>query len=227
MLDYSSLNMTSTNPGLIAIIYALTLTFILGSGMSLLYVRTFKGLSFSRNFVHSLVLAPVVVSIVMQAIGNNLAVGIGMAGTISMMRFRSNIKDTRDMFFLFAAMGIGVACGVQAYLTAVVGAVGFSLVILILHYSPMAQVSRYDGLLKLNLDNDKKVQNQMHDLVNKHCQEATLISIRELAQGDRLDYAFQIKLKSNSRHDIFVRELKEIENVKGLTLMLQTASTEV
>src|SRR6476469_10442732 len=98
MLDINALATTTANPTLISICYALALSFILGTVIAVVYVKTFQGLSYSRNFIHCLVLCPVVTAIAMQAVGDNLARGIGMVGAISLLRFRSSLKDPRDMF---------------------------------------------------------------------------------------------------------------------------------
>jgi len=174
-----------------------------------------------------LVLAPTIIAILMLAIGNNLAIGIGMFGAVSMIRFRSNIKDPRDMFFLFSAVALGVACGVHSYSIAVVGYCAFALSVTVLHFSPLSESTSNRGLLRFNLSNLTEIQSSIDHILKSYCISATLISIRELSQGDRLDYAYQITLKANKEYDQLVKEIKSLESARGVNLMLQSSVVEV
>src|SRR6185436_19295792 len=91
------------------------------------YTWTFRGLSYSRGFVVSLALTGLVSTLLMLAIGNNVARGLGLLGTLALVRFRATLKDTRDMVFVFSTLVIGIAVGAQSFVVAGVGAVSFCL----------------------------------------------------------------------------------------------------
>jgi uncharacterized membrane protein YhiD involved in acid resistance len=227
MLDFSLINSSMTNPTLVSVIYAFLLSFVLGTAIAVIYVKSFQGLSYSRNFLHALVLCPIVISIAMQAIGDNVARGIGMIGALSLMRFRTNIKDPRDMFFVFASMTVGLACGVHAYGISLIGVMCFALAVYVLSKTPFAYGPHYDGLLRLNLSRGGEEQRQLESALSESCKHFALISIREVGQGERLDYSYQVKMKVANGHDRLLTELSKIENARGVNLMMQESIIEV
>ena len=227
MLDFSVLNSSVTNPTTLSILYAFLLSFILGTVMAVAYIRTFKGLSYSINFVHALVLFPIIIAIAMQAIGDNVARGIGMMGAMSLLRFRSNIKDTRDMFFIFAALTIGLACGVHSYGIAMAGTACLILTIGILENSPFSSGPQFDGLLRLNLSKNSEDQRKVEELIAQNSRHFALLTIKEVTQGERLEFAYQIRLKPNVHSSQVIDSIGKVESVRGLQFMNQESVVEV
>ncbi|MES2963625.1 MAG: DUF4956 domain-containing protein [Bdellovibrionota bacterium] len=227
MLDFSLINSSMTNPTLLSVVYAFMLSFILGTVIAVIYIKSFQGLSYSRNFIHSIVLCPIIIAIAMQAIGDNVARGIGMIGALSLLRFRTNIKDPRDMFFVFASMTVGLSAGVHAYGIAVVGVFCFAMAVWVLSKTPFAYGPQYDGLLRLNLTREGEPQRKLEAALGESCKHFALISIREVGQGDRLDYSYQVKLKPGRSTDALVNEIGRIEAARGVNLMMQESVIEV
>ncbi|MDZ7333443.1 MAG: DUF4956 domain-containing protein, partial [candidate division KSB1 bacterium] len=83
------------------------MAFLLSSLIAITYERTFQGLSYSRGLVQSMVLGSLVSCLLMIAIGDNIARGIGIVGSLAIIRFRTNLRDPRDLVFLFASLGVG------------------------------------------------------------------------------------------------------------------------
>lgn len=227
MLDFQVLQTSTENAGIWAVIYGICLSFLLGVGIALIYNYTFRGLSYSKNFLHALVLCPIVSTIAMQAIGDNLARGLGMMGAISLLRFRSNLKDPRDMFFLFGAMAVGVACGVHSYAIACVGCMGFIASVLVLDRVEFVTPAQFDGLLRFNFEPSKDSREQLETTLNKHCKMFSLVTLREMAQGNRFDYAYQFKLHTKSSFDHLIEDVRTIPTVKGAQLLMQESTIEV
>ncbi|MBN1350113.1 DUF4956 domain-containing protein [candidate division KSB1 bacterium] len=98
-----------------------------------------------------MILGSIVSCLLMIAIGDNIARGIGIVGSLAIIRFRTNLRDPRDLVFLFASLGVGVAAGVQSYVTAIIGAVIFCLVVVVLYISPFGTRRKYDGLVRFQL----------------------------------------------------------------------------
>jgi hypothetical protein len=97
------------------------IAFLLAHLVAIVYSRCHRGISYSSTFVQSLVLGGVVTCMLMMAVGNNLVWGIGIVGTLAIIRFRTNLRDPRDMVFIFAALASGIAAGVGAYTVGFVG----------------------------------------------------------------------------------------------------------
>ncbi len=227
MLDYTALSTSIANPSGWAVIYAFLLSFVLGTAIAVLYVKTFQGLSYSRNFLHCLVLCPILTAIAMQAIGDNVARGIGMIGTISILRFRTNIKDPRDMFFIFASLAVGLASGVHAYGVGVLGMICFAIAVVVLSRTPFVQGPQYDALLRFNLNVAQSDQAAVEKTLAEFCENFSLISLREMGQGDLLDFAYHIKLRKGRGKDDLIRTLRALPGSKSVNLMMQEAIVEL
>lgn len=227
MLDVSSLFTTVKNPTIISITYSICLSFVLSSLVAMTYQRTFQGLSYSRNYIQAIILASIVATVAMQAIGDNLARGLGMMGALAIVRFRSSLKDPKDMIFVFMALAVGIACGVYSFSIATIGTLGFSVFAMIIGKLPFSKETHFDGLLRFNLENNETDKNQLESLLSHSCQNFALITLREVGQGSRLDYAYQVKLRRSETYDKFVNKLKELKTIKGVNLLLQESTVEI
>jgi uncharacterized membrane protein YhiD involved in acid resistance len=93
----------------------------LGIVIYLSYYLTHRGTIYSKKFNVSLVVLTVLTGTVMTVIGNNLALSLGMVGALSIVRFRTAIKDSRDTVYIFWAIIVGICCGVGDFLVATIG----------------------------------------------------------------------------------------------------------
>lgn len=227
MLDFTALSVSMAHPTLLSVFYAFLLSFVLGTVIALLYVKTFQGLSYSRNFLHCLVLCPILTAIAMQAIGDNVARGIGMIGAISILRFRTNIKDPRDMFFIFASLAIGLAAGVHAYAIGTIGALCFVFAVLVLSKTPFSHGPQFDALLRLHLTRENSNARELEKVLEDKCKNFAMISVREIGQGDILDYAYQLKFKTGVNHHSMITAIQSISGARGVNLMMQESIIEV
>ena len=209
------------------VLCAQIMSFVLCSVIATIYRWTFQGLSYSRSFVHTQVLGGMIVSMLIMAIGNNLARGLGILGTLAIVRFRTPIRDSRDMMFLFASLGIGIACGAQTYLVAIIGTFCICVVVMLLHWSPFASRRAYDGLLRFTLPMNSESEDLAKRVMQDTCTSFSLIAMREAAQGDVLEYAYQIRLIDPSYQSEVVDRLHEIGDVSGANLLLQRTTVEL
>ena len=104
---------------------------ILGAVIYLSYYITHRGTIYSKKFNASLVVLTVLTGTVMTVIGNNVALSLGMVGALSIVRFRTAIKDVRDTVYIFWAIIVGICCGVSDFLVSSVGSVVTFLVLFI------------------------------------------------------------------------------------------------
>lgn len=227
MPDILTLKTASAHPTLTAAIYTVMMSFLLSVLVAMTYEKTFRGLSYSRSFVQSLVLSSIVSATVMQAIGDSLASGLGMMGALAIIRFRTGLKDPRDIIFMFAALAAGISCGVGAHNIGIVGIVGFCTAAFVLYLSPFGQTSCFDGMLRFNMENDAEDKGELADILKKNCQKFALITLRDAAQGKRLDYAYHIKMKRGKDKAELVEDLNRIKNIRGVTLLLQETTVEL
>jgi hypothetical protein len=139
MLNSLSVQAATESAGLLTLIYVITAAFVLSCLVAYVYQLTFRGLSYSRNYVQSIILISIISAIIIQSVGDSLARGLGIMAAMAIIRFRTNFKDPRDTLFLFAGLAVGISTGAYAFTVAIVGTVGFCIAALLLHFPPLVQ----------------------------------------------------------------------------------------
>ena len=105
---------------------------VLGFLIFVSYYITHRGTIYSKKFNASLVVLTVLTGTVMTVIGNNIALSLGMVGALSIVRFRTAIKDSRDTVYIFWTVIVGICCGVGDYMVALIGSAVTFIVLFIL-----------------------------------------------------------------------------------------------
>lgn len=213
--------------GLEQILLSLLLAFILCSVYATVYRWTFQGLSYSRAFVHTMVLGGMIVSMLIMAIGNNLARGLGILGTLAIIRFRTPVRDPRDMIFLFACLGVGIACGAGTYSVAIVGTIVICVAVVILHLSPFASRREYEGLLRFMTPVGGHGEDDVRAVMQECCAAFHLIAMREAVQGELTEFSYQVRLIDPSYQAELVEGLHAIEGVRDTSLLMQRTTVEL
>lgn len=227
MLDLMAVQSSTAHPTLVTMVYTLLLAFVLSSLIGWTYEKTFKGLSYSRNFVQALVLSTVVSATVMQAIGDNVGRGLGMLGALSIVRFRTSFKDPRDIMFLFAALGAGIGCGVFAWGVAAGGTLAFCIVAFILSGTGLGTRHFYDGMLRFAIPNESEARLAVEKVMKANIRTFVLITMREVDGGERMDVAYQVRLSRKHPAAEVLSALSSIEGVSDVNFMMQDAVTEM
>ncbi len=227
MLDILTLQSSVAHPTLVSMVYTLLLAFVLSSAIGWTYEKTFKGLSYSRNFVQALVLSTIVSATVMQAIGDNVGRGLGMLGALSIVRFRTSFKDPRDIMFLFAALGAGIGCGVFAWGVAAGGTLAFCIVAFLLSSTGLGTRHFYDGMLRFAMPNESTARLAVEEILKKNIKTFVLITMREVDGGSRLDVAYQVRLSGKHPAAEVLSLLSKVEGISDVNFMMQDAVTEM
>ncbi|MCW5981107.1 MAG: DUF4956 domain-containing protein [Bryobacteraceae bacterium] len=206
---------------------SILMAFALAHLVAAAYSWTHRGLSYSRSFVHTLVMGGVVAAMLMLAIGNNLVWGIGIVGTLAIIRFRTNLRDPRDMVFIFAALAAGIAAGVRAYAVGLIGTVIFCGVSVYLNSVPFGARNQFDGLLRFTLPGASDATQRIHRILQTHCSAFVLASLQQVALGDETEHAYQVRFRRDeSRHEL-VRDLEEVRELTNLSLLMQETQVDV
>lgn len=208
-------------PAMISILLA----FALSQSVSAVYVWTFRGLSYSRGFVQTLALVSIIVCSLMLAIGNNLAAGIGVAGGLSIVRFRTSLRDPRDIVFVFASLAAGIATGLQAHSAAIVGTLAFLVAALLLHLTSFGARQAYDGLVRFYAASGQ--EEAIARILRLHTQRFVLVTLRAAAQGTVMEHAYQIAIPDLAARAKLVKELQNLEGVQDVSLLLQEPTLEL
>ena len=205
---------------------SLLLAFGLAQLVSAVYVWTFRGMSYSQGLVHAIVIGSVIACMLMLAVGNSIAAGIGIAGGLSIIRFRTALRDPRDMMFVFAALAAGIASGLGGHRVAVLGTLLFCLTVATLMVSEFGSQRRFDGLLRFQLPTTADELAVM-TLLRKHTRFVAMVTLREVAQGNAMEHAYQIRLGSPKERSLLVQELEKLPGIQDVSLLLQEPTVEI
>lgn len=206
---------------------ALLTAFVLSHLIAVVYVWTHQGMSFSQSFVQTLVMSSVVTTTMMLAIGNNVVWGIGVVGALTLVRFRTNLRDPRDIVFVFASLVDGVAAGTRAYSLAAGGTVAFCLVALYLAKAPFSVKRSFDGLLRFTAPWEGPAEIAVADCLKRHCRLTILATVREVSQGEGCERVYHVRFRKDESRQDLMRELSQIAGITGLALMLEDSRMEV
>ena len=147
---------------------------------------------YSKNFNISLAAISIITAAIILAMQSNLVISLGMVGALSIVRFRTAIKDPMDLVFMFWSISIGIICGAGLYEVALVTSVAVTVFILVLDMIP---VSKAPMMLVIN-SSQMDGEQQILDIVGKYSKSYKVKS-RNLSKG-RLDLVIELKVKEES-----------------------------
>lgn len=178
MFDIQSLQSNSENPTFMSIFLSVVVSVVLSSLLLLIYDLTTKPIERSNHYMQSLVLISIVATMVMQAVGDSLARGLGMLGALAIIRFRTTLRDPRHMTFMFCSLAIGISCGVSGFTIAITGVLAFSTMALVLRFTPFGALDSLTGQLKINLLESDNNLNELESLIGKYVKGYELVQYR-------------------------------------------------
>ena len=205
---------------------SILLAFALAQAVASVYMRTFRGLSYSRTLVQGMALASIVTCMLMLAIGNSIAAGIGIAGGLSIIRFRTTMRDPRDMVFVFTALAAGIATGLQAYAAAIAGTAVFLVAALALDATAFGARRHFDGLIRFSAPQDGDILT-ISTVLREHCDSFVLVTLREAAQGSRVEHAYQISIPDPDARSKLVRGIQSLDDIQDVTLLMQEPTLDL
>src|ERR1041384_5393744 len=129
---------------LTTLMLGLLLALLCGQTLAWVYMLTHSGLSYSRSFVNSLVVMPILVALVMQVLNNNLVTAFGLMAVFAIFRFRNILRETLATTSVLSVIVMGMACGTQKFTTALIGCAVVVTVLLALWYTAFGSRHRYD-----------------------------------------------------------------------------------
>ena len=170
------------------ILLNIVLAAVLGFFIFLSYAISHRGTIYSRKFNASLVILAVLTGTVMTVIGNNIALSLGMVGALSIVRFRTAIKDSRDTIYIFWAIVVGICCGSGDYLVAAAGsAVVF---ILLLVFGRLRTDNRVLLILRTARVNASKVESLIFQYYNRKA----ILRVKNTTD-DSVEYIYELNGK--------------------------------
>ncbi|MFL2483851.1 MAG: DUF4956 domain-containing protein [Verrucomicrobiales bacterium] len=209
------------------VLFSLSVSFVLGLILATVYRWTHQSFSYARSFLHTMVLATIVITIMIMAIGNNMARGLGIMGAMAFVRFRTPIRDPRDIIFLFASLSIGIASGAQVFGVAIIGTLYFCFTALFLSWSPFASRREFEGLLRFMMPPDSPSHENLQAIFTRYTSSTEMVAMREAIQGEVQEYSYQIRLKDPSYKTDLVDSLSKLDDISEVSLVMQRTTVEI
>ena len=184
---FTSMDITTGKIAATLIVTALLALYIFA-----IYRLVTRKVFYSKNFNISLAVMSLITSAIILAMQSNLVISLGMVGALSIVRFRTAIKDPMDLAFLFWSISIGIICGAGLYEIALVTSVGVTVFILVLDMLPVGKAPMMLVVNSSEMNGEKAVP----DVVGKYARYYKVKS-RNLSKG-RLDLVIELKVKEES-----------------------------
>lgn len=209
-LFLKSVNTFGTSLSTSDIIISLLLSFATGLFIFYIYKKTYSGVLYSKNFNVALIIATMVASLVIMAIGGNLALSLGMVGALSIIRFRTPIKDPKDIVYLFWAVAAGIVNGVHFYKLSVISSAMIGTVLFIFS-KKMVTSNSYVVILK-HSDVD---QSKIISAFKKYCSK---FETRNSVIDD--SNVYEKTIETHIKEENVDRLLVELKEIKGVSKVM-------
>lgn len=215
---YTYLSSSSNSVTVFGALQIMIVALILSMVIFLTYKLTFSGVMYNRKFNVSLVMLTLVTTMVMIVIGSDIALSLGMVGALSIVRFRTAIKDPRDTTYIFWSIGVGLSVGTGNYMVAAIGSLFLLCVLSIFSFSGFGKEDRYILIVRGNRSNEEDIMKCVFNLFKGSQMRS------KNSTGNNLEIIYQIKIKNNEDKNI-VSELYSIEGVSAVNIVAQNGET--
>ena len=178
-----------------------------------------------RTFAQTLAVAGMVSAIVVMSIGDNIARGLGLVGALTVIRFRSNLDDPRDLIFAFASLAAGVAVGAHAFATAILGTGMFLLAMALVSLPWFAKSEGFNAILSLRTAGREGDAERISKVLRGSCDDFMLVRVRQAGMGLQ-EHAYQIRLKQLAQQNELMQEIDQIDGIENAQLVAYGAGVD-
>lgn len=192
------------------IVIMLCITILIGIYVFFVYRASCKKAFYSKGFAISLVVISLITSLIILAIQSSIVISLGMVGALSIVRFRTAIKDPMDLAFLFWSISIGIICGAGLYELAIIGSLVITIAILILQKVPAVSPT----MLLIVHGNNCEVEKTLDETISKYSKYSRVKSRNITANG--IDMIIELKPSSNSD---LIKAVIEIDGIDNASLV--------
>lgn len=209
------------------ILINIILSFFLGLFISYIYKITHKGMSYSQSFMITNIFIAMIVCMVIMIIGNSIARAFALVGALSIIRFRTVVKDTKDIAYIFWSLASGMAAGTGSYYIAIIVTTIISVVAIILFKTNYGSIYKSEFLLQFRYDKDEKISTPIYnDVFKELCKSTTLLNSEISGDNKTLKLTFDIYLKENSDIDDFTLKISKLEGISEVSIVASKSDVD-
>ncbi|WP_315079188.1 DUF4956 domain-containing protein [uncultured Clostridium sp.] len=191
---------------------ALALAFVIGLFIMQVYKKTFKGVMYSESFAISLLALSLITTLIILAVTSNVVLSLGMVGALSIVRFRSAIKEPIDIAFLFWSISVGIVIGAGLIPLAILGSI-FIGIVMILFVNKKTSNNPY--ILVINCEDDDS-ENTALRVLSKNVDKYNVKS-KTISPVNGIEMTVEIGLKKKSTD--FVNSISKLEGISNVVLV--------
>lgn len=201
------------------VVLTITLSFVLSLAIAWVYKTTYKGVSYTQSYVHTLIMMSMVVGVIMLIIGSNIARAFSLVGALSIIRFRNAVKDTRDVGYIFFAMAVGMACGTRFYLLAVLTTLIIGFLLWAMSSMNLFAKDVKEQILKVRLPADMRYDSLFDKTFYRYLSRFTLITAELVQAGTLTELVYGIEMKKGADAQEFMNELRKLNDNNKVALI--------
>lgn len=195
---------------------------VMGLLISFTYMFTSDKEDYNNSLCYTLVLVPVVASVVIMLIGNSIASALSISGAFALVRFRSESGSPKNIAYIFATVGIGLACGIGYYVCAVIFTLFLCIVMIILTKLNFGGNSTMKRRLKILVPENLDFEGAFEDLIKKYTLSNKLIKVTTLDLGSIYELDYKIVMKNTTSTKEFIDELRCRNGNLSVSLLLES-----
>jgi len=201
------------------VVFSIILSFLLTLIIGQVYRVTYKGVSYTQSYVHTLIMMSMIVAVIMLVIGSNIARAFSLVGALSIIRFRNAVKDTRDVGYIFFAMAIGMACGTRFYLLAIVATLIISFILWGMTTLNMFAKDVREQILKIRVPGDMRYESLFDNVFSRYLARFNLIAVETVQAGLLTELVYGIELRNPNQAQAFLQELSRLNDNNKVALI--------
>ena len=210
IISSSAINLSSgSSIAIVDIFIALVASLICAGIISYTYKYSYQGVLYQKSFNLSLILISLITTAVIMVISGNLVLSLGMVGALSIIRFRSAVKDPIDIVFMFWAVSIGIANGVAAFKVSFVTSIIIFIVIILIKKLPLSS-KPFILIIKTNLGNEKI----LNKIISAETKQYFLKS--KNINRNQQELIFEIRINDDLQ---ITKKISQINGVKDVNLI--------
>tara|TARA_B100000073_G_C23678663_1_gene551647 strand:+ start:319 stop:1011 length:693 start_codon:yes stop_codon:yes gene_type:complete len=201
------------------IIFNLILSFFYGLLISFVYKKTHKGMSYSQSFMITNIFLCVIVCMVIMTIGNSISRAFALVGALSIIRFRTVIKDTKDIVYIFWSLAAGMACGTGNYFLALISAVILTIIAYILYKTNYGSIYKSEFILQFRYNFSDKKEGSYLSKLTEFCSTHNLLNSEPSSDKKTIKLTYDIVLKEDVDLNKFVYEISNCIGVSEASIV--------
>lgn len=197
------------NPTVEMVLFTFLAAFLGASLIALTYYYTTPTTLRTPNYVQALILSAVISTMILQSIGDNVASGLGILGALTIINFRTSFRDPRDIIFMFATLGVGIACGSYVFMIALIGSVLFCMVAVALKFTPFDLGNHLIWHIKISINNPETLL-EAEAVMAQYCRKYNFEGFKNDKNKtlDACEYSYDIVLKADRQRKDFTDALE-------------------